>query len=84
MCRCSTKGEFLDVNQALVTMLGYPSREELLAVNLATDILCDPSKRAQLLGHSVEQDGADPLEIEWKRKDGTTLKVRLSGREVSQ
>ena len=36
MCRCSVKGKFLDVNQALVTMLGYPSREELLAVNLAS------------------------------------------------
>ncbi|MGA8871653.1 MAG: diguanylate cyclase [Candidatus Acidiferrales bacterium] len=83
MCRCSIKGKFLDVNQALVTMLGYPSREELLAVNLATDILCDPSKRAQLLGHSVERDGTDPLEIEWKRKEGMALKVRLSGREVS-
>jgi diguanylate cyclase (GGDEF)-like protein/PAS domain S-box-containing protein len=83
MCRCSTKGRFLDVNRALVTMLGYPSREELLLVNLATDILCDSSKRAQLLGHSVEQNGAGPLEIEWKRKNGTTIKVRLSGREVS-
>jgi diguanylate cyclase (GGDEF)-like protein len=31
----------------------------------------------------VEQHGAEPLEIEWKRTDGTTLKVRLSGREVS-
>ena len=83
MCRCSIKGKFLDVNPALVSMLGYTSRKELLAVNLASDILCDPSKRAQLLGHAVEQDGADPLEIEWKRKNGTTLKVRLSGREVS-
>jgi diguanylate cyclase (GGDEF)-like protein/PAS domain S-box-containing protein len=83
MCRCSAKGKFLDVNQALVTMLSYPSREELLAVNLATDILCDLAKRAQLLGQSVEQDSVDPLEIEWKRKDGTALKVRLSGREVS-
>ena len=36
-----------------------------------------------MLGHSDEQDGTDPLEIEWKRKDGTALKVRLSGREVS-
>ncbi len=83
MCRCSVKGKFLDVNPALVTMLGYPSREELLAVNLAADILCDPSKRAQLLEHSVERDGADPLEIEWKQKNGTPLKVRLSGRKVS-
>jgi diguanylate cyclase (GGDEF)-like protein/PAS domain S-box-containing protein len=83
MCHCSVQGEFMDVNQALVTMLGYPSRAELLAVNLASDILSDPSKRAQLLGHSAEHDHADPLEADWKRKDGAALKVRLSGREVS-
>src|SRR6201984_16352 len=64
-------------------MLGYPSRAELLAVNLATGILCDPSKRAHLLGQSVELDSADALEIEWKRKNGTTLRVRLSGRKVA-
>ena len=84
MCRCNTKGEFLDVNQALVTMLGYPSRAELLAVNLTTGILCDPSKRAHLLGQSVDLDNAEPLEIEWKRKNGTTLRVRLSGRKVAE
>jgi diguanylate cyclase (GGDEF)-like protein/PAS domain S-box-containing protein len=83
MCRCNIKGKFLDVNQALVTMLGYASQEELLAANHASDILCDLSKRAQLLGHSVGNDGGDPLELEWKRRDGTMLKVRLSGREVS-
>jgi diguanylate cyclase (GGDEF)-like protein/PAS domain S-box-containing protein len=82
ICRCNSKGKFLDVNPALSTMLGYATREELLAVNLAADILCDPSRRAQLLGQSVEQEGADPLETEWKRKNGATLKVRLSGREV--
>jgi diguanylate cyclase (GGDEF)-like protein/PAS domain S-box-containing protein len=83
MCRCSIKGKFLDVNQALVTMLGFQSREELLALNLATEILSDPFKRAQLLGNSTDLDHVDPLEIEWKRKDGTALMVRLSGREVS-
>jgi diguanylate cyclase (GGDEF)-like protein/PAS domain S-box-containing protein len=83
MCRCNTKGDFLDVNQALMTMLGYPSRAELMAVNLATDILRDPSKRAHLLGQSIESDSGDALEIEWKRKNGTTLRVRLSGRKVA-
>jgi len=29
-----------------------------------------------------QQGSVDPIEIEWKRKDGTTLKVRLSGQEV--
>lgn len=83
MCRCSAKGKFLVVNQALATMLGYASREELLAANLAAEVLCDPAKRARLLGPSAEQENGEPLEIEWKRKDGVTLKVRLSGREVS-
>jgi diguanylate cyclase (GGDEF)-like protein/PAS domain S-box-containing protein len=82
ICRCNIKGKFLDVNPALATMLGYASREELLAVNLAADVLSDPAKRAQLLGQSADQHDADPLEVEWKRKNGATLKVRLSGREV--
>jgi diguanylate cyclase (GGDEF)-like protein/PAS domain S-box-containing protein len=83
MCRCSMEGKFLDVNQALVTMLGYLSKDELLKTNLAAGIVCDPGKRAQLLGHSGNnEDRGDPAEIDWKRKDGTILKVRLSGREV--
>jgi len=82
ICRCNIKGKFLDVNPALTTMLGYASREELLAVNLAADVLGDASRRAQLLGQSAQQHDVDPLEVEWKRKNGATLKVRLSGREV--
>jgi len=82
ICRCNIKGKFLDVNPALATMLGYASREELLAVNLVADVLGDPAKRAKLLGRSAELDASDPLEAEWKRKNGATIKVRLSGREV--
>jgi diguanylate cyclase (GGDEF)-like protein/PAS domain S-box-containing protein len=83
ICRCSANGKFLDVNQTLVTMLGYDSREQLLEVNLASDIVSDPRKREQLLGHSATELKPDPIEINWKRRDGTGLKVRLSGREVS-
>jgi diguanylate cyclase (GGDEF)-like protein/PAS domain S-box-containing protein len=83
ICRCSMEGKFLDVNQALVVMLGFASRDELLATNLARDIIRDPYKRAKLLGQSATEDQADPVEVDWKRKDGTALKVRLSGREVS-
>jgi len=82
ICRCSLDGKFLEVNEAMVKMLGYASREELLAVNLASDLIQDPVKLAQLLGQSGQQGSVDPIEIEWKRRDGTTLKVRLSGQEV--
>ena len=82
ICRCSLDGKFLEVNEAMMRMLGYGSREELLALDLARDIIQDPDRRAQLLGQSGADALADPIEIEWKRKDHATLKVRLSGQEV--
>jgi two-component system cell cycle response regulator len=82
MCRCGKKGDFLDANQALITMLGYSSREELLATHHARETVCDPGQRERLLGHSGGEMGGLPIEFDWKRKDGTPLKVRLSGHEI--
>jgi len=81
-CRCDLDGKFLEVNEALVKMLGYASKDELLGVNLVSALIQDPDKRAQLLGQSSRQGLVDPIETEWRRKDGTTLKVRLSAQEV--
>jgi diguanylate cyclase (GGDEF)-like protein/PAS domain S-box-containing protein len=83
ICRCGMEGQFTDVNWALVTMLGCESKEELLGSNLAAEILHDPSNRAQLLGEVGENGRVNPLEIAWGRKNGTSLTVRLSGREVN-
>src|SRR5712664_572686 len=82
ICRCRLDGKFLEVNDAMVKMLGYSSKEELLAVNVAGELIQDPDKRAQLLGQRDQQGSVDPIEIEWKRKDHTTLKVQLSGQEI--
>jgi diguanylate cyclase (GGDEF)-like protein/PAS domain S-box-containing protein len=82
ICRCSVDGKFLEVNEAMMKMLGYGSREELLPLDLARDIIQDPNKRAQLLGQSGADALVDPIEIKWKRKDHAILKIRLSGREV--
>jgi diguanylate cyclase (GGDEF)-like protein/PAS domain S-box-containing protein len=82
ICRCSLDGRFLEVNEAMMRMLGFASREELLALDLVRDIIQDPGSRAQLLGQSGADALVDPVEIEWKRKDHAILKVRLSGREV--
>jgi diguanylate cyclase (GGDEF)-like protein/PAS domain S-box-containing protein len=82
ICRCRVDGKFLEVNEAMLRMLGYESREELLALGLMENLIQDPGRRAQLLGQSGPDALVDPIEIEWKRKDYATLKVRLSGREV--
>ncbi len=82
ICRFDADGKFLDVNEALVAMLGYGSREELIQVNLATEIIRDPVERAQLFESYRQTGHVNLIELEWKRKDGTPMKVRLSGRQV--
>jgi diguanylate cyclase (GGDEF)-like protein/PAS domain S-box-containing protein len=82
ICRFDVDGRFLDVNEALVAMLGYGSKDELMAVNLGTEIIRDPIERAQLFESYRQTGHVDLVEVEWKRKDGTPMKVRLSGRQV--
>lgn len=82
ICRCGLDGSFLDVNRALIAMLGYVSREELLSTHLAREVIRDPSARARLLGQPGNQEGIEPLETEWKAKNGMRIRVCLTGREV--
>lgn len=82
MCRWNMEGKLVDANPALVTMLGYASQKELIAQDLTGIIFRDPAIRKQILeGHGPENQ-VKSKEIDWKRRDGTMLKVRLSGREV--
>ncbi len=83
ICRCSMDGTFVDVNQALATMLGYSSKEELLEMNHFLPTICEPLRLAQLLCNYCESDRADAVEVDWTRKDGETLKIRLTGRRVA-
>jgi DNA-binding response OmpR family regulator len=47
--RSSLEGKVLEVDQCLVEMLGYKSREELLQIDIARDFYVDPLMRRQLL-----------------------------------
>jgi diguanylate cyclase (GGDEF)-like protein/PAS domain S-box-containing protein len=80
--RFDSSGRFLTVNKALAAMLGYGTTDELMAQNLATDIIRDPAEREQLFEAYRKTGRVDRLEIEWKRKDGAAMKVRLSGQRV--
>jgi diguanylate cyclase (GGDEF)-like protein/PAS domain S-box-containing protein len=82
ICRCDGQGKFLDVNRALLTMLGYESKEELLAADRASEIAFELGRGALSTRSSLESVRIEPVENEWKRKNGTSLKVRLSGRGV--
>lgn len=76
ICRCNAEGELLDVNQTLVTMLGYTSKEQVLAANQGSEIIPNPCTASPFVGRAPEATRIEPVEIGWKRKNGTTLKAR--------
>ena len=82
ICRCDADGKILDVNDAFLGMLGYSSKAELLAANRASEIVFDLGQVKPLARGAPESVPIAPVEIEWKRKNGTTLKARLSGRGI--
>ncbi len=80
--RCDAEGKLLDVNKTLVTMLGHSSKEQLLAANQEFEIIPNLRNGFLFAGRIPETKRLMPVEMEWKRKDGTKLKARLSGQRV--
>jgi diguanylate cyclase (GGDEF)-like protein/PAS domain S-box-containing protein len=82
ICHCNKQGEVVEANRALLIMLGYKSIGELLTSNLSIHKLGTSRQRARLLTARDERRRIAFLESEWFRKDGTPIKVRVSGRAV--
>jgi PAS domain S-box-containing protein len=80
--RSTLDGRFLEVNPALVNMLGYASEEELTSVPVLA-LYRDPRDRRILLERFRHSTNVRGVEAEWRRKDGTPIVVRLNGRWVS-
>jgi PAS domain S-box-containing protein len=77
--RGTLDGRFLDVNPALVTMLGYNSVEEVLKLSVAQDVFSEPGEGLRLL-HKWQLTAEIEEEVQWKRRDQRLITVRLSGR----
>ncbi len=65
-------GTILDFNEAMMRMLGYDTREEVLA-HRSTDFYADPQFRKELI-YLLQRDGIVPArEAVLRRKDGSLL-----------
>ncbi len=84
ICRCAHDGTILQVNPALLTMLGYISPSELLARNLLTDLYTDRQRSAEMEENFGSDRQFHDLEAEWKHREGKPIVVRLSGRPVTE
>ncbi len=75
----SKEGKFLNANQALLDMLGYDNKTEFLNIDIANDLYVRPEDR-KILQEMMERNGRlIDHEVEFKRKDGSTLPVLFTG-----
>jgi PAS domain S-box-containing protein len=71
----SKEGKFLNVNNALLDMLGYENKEEFLKIDIAKDLYLRPGDRRKWQ-EMVERDGyVTDYEVYFKRKDGRSIPV---------
>jgi PAS domain S-box-containing protein len=81
--RSTVDGHFLAVNPALIAMLGYTSEEEMLALSIGRDVYLESLERERFIEESLSQRRWEGVEVKWRRKDGKSITVRLSGRLVA-
>jgi PAS domain S-box-containing protein len=66
-------GQLVDCNDALVHMLGYSQREELLVLNLDSEICVDPKQREAFRREIESNNYVRNFDVTLRRKDGTLL-----------
>src|SRR5208337_2750223 len=71
-------GELLDCNDAFVTMLGYGSRDELMALDMGSVLHAVPEEREAFRKEIEAHNYVRNFEITVRRKDGTLLVVAQS------
>ena len=80
--RSTLEGQFLDVNPALVSMLGYNSADEVLGLNPQREVFIDQLEWEKLMREVKNGSRPGRSEARWRRKDGKVITVRVSGNLV--
>jgi PAS domain S-box-containing protein len=78
----SDQNGFISVNPAMVSMLGYSSEDEIMALNLSRDLYVHPEDRNRLIDEYRRTQRVGNTEVHWKKRNGAPITVRLSGRTV--
>jgi PAS domain S-box-containing protein len=71
-------GRFVEVNDALVRMLGYSSREELLQIDISTQLYFSPEQRTRHNELMQEHGSLRNFEATLRRKDGLPIHVLIN------
>ena len=71
-------GRYVEVNDAMVQMLGYGSREELLQIDIPSQLYFSPEERARYLQLLQESGSMRNYEARLRRKDGSAIHVLIN------
>jgi len=71
-------GRFIEVNDAMVRMLGYGSREELLQIDIPTQLYLSPGQQERHSEMIKEYGHLRNFEATLKRKDGSPIHVLIN------
>ena len=82
MFQSSFDGRFITVNKSLAKMLGYESKDELMQLNLMSDLYKDHKERLKLIEILKEKGVVENYTVTLLKKDGTELIARLNDRIV--
>ncbi|HME46142.1 MAG TPA: PAS domain S-box protein [Syntrophorhabdales bacterium] len=79
----SKEGKFTDCNQAMVEMLGYEDKAQVLALDLNTDVYQDPEDRKRFQD-IIEKDGyVKDYEVAFKKKNGESITILLTAQTIA-
>jgi len=85
ICITSKQGNVLDCNQALLDMLGYESKEDLLEMDVTRDLYAESDDRKKFQD-LIERDGhVKNFEVEFKDKNGESVPILMTahGRKMT-
>ena len=72
------QGRFVEVNDALVRILGYSSREEVVQLDIPTEVYFSPRRREELAEMFGREGGLRNQEEIFRRKDGSPVHVFIN------
>jgi PAS domain S-box-containing protein len=79
MFRCSRDGVITQVTQALATLLGYKTPEDLQKVDFAATVFDSGDELQWIVDRCLASRSTESVETTWRRKDGTRVIVRVLG-----
>jgi PAS domain S-box-containing protein len=73
ICITTKDGKFVDVNKAIVELLGYDNKEELLKIGSMLQLYSNPGDLGKIQELLLKQQSVEDVEQELRRKDGVKI-----------